>query len=433
MNIKKTTIEFTGNKNHVEKTNKPLNNTLSFQGDTTIESYGFFVPSKYALSNKIYQSENKDMQTLAAEKLYGIHNAFRGVEILPPIIFDEVKLNPDKKYAVNKASNPILCAANRVFNLNKLRLEEGRIYKLGRNRRGDIFADDSDVSFEHATIQYVNGYYIIQDLNSLNGTKICPSYKITNPDELCRTKGNEGKPVSEIYIKNNELARKEFFKGIVSGKSTQSPKGYIETLNQAHKMACKGWSLYYTKDNKLLSTEDLQPGIQRNYEKPRNGRIESAYEVEKIARKYGDKYSVNKDCQRVELTGINRYAQPCDVNINGIYSHFYPDGRYLDAYNYYLYITHREVIDLISKLKYEDFDRRILLSKIAEHYQYGANARPYNQINNSLFMNEVNTYLQLAGMPKMVQGKYLDHAAQRMQPKNFEKYFIDFYLENQIN
>ncbi|MBR6299132.1 MAG: FHA domain-containing protein, partial [Candidatus Gastranaerophilales bacterium] len=190
MNIKKTNIEFTGNKNHVEKTNKPLNNTLSFQGDTTIESYGFFVPSKYALSNKIYQSENKDMQTLAAEKLYGIHNAFGGVEILPPIIFDEVKLNPDKKYAVNKASNPIICAANRVFNLNKLRLEEGRIYKLGRNRRGDIFADNSDVSFEHATIQYVNGYYIIQDLNSLNGTKICPSYKITNPDELCRTKGN---------------------------------------------------------------------------------------------------------------------------------------------------------------------------------------------------------------------------------------------------
>ena len=399
MNIKKTNIKFTDNKNCIENANKSVNYTPAFQGSTTVESYGFFVPSEYALSNKIYQSENKDIQTLGAQKLYGIHSAFGGVEILPPIIFDEVKLKPYKKYTVNKASNPIICASNRVFNLNKLKLEEGKIYKLGRNRMGDIFADDSYVSFEHATIQYVNGYYIIQDLNSLNGTKICPSYKIVNSDELCRTKGNDGKPVSEIYIKNNELARKEFLKGIVSGKSTQSPQGYIETLNQAHKMACMGCGLYYAKNNKLLDAYALQPGIQRNYGKLQNGRIDSADEVEKIACRYGDKYRVNKKLQRVELTGIKRYAQPYDVNEYGIYRHFYPDGRYLDAYNYYLYITHREIIDLIEKLKNKDFDRAILLSKIAEHYQYGANARPYNQINNSLFMNEVNTYLQLADMP----------------------------------
>ena len=73
-----------------------------------------------------------------------------------------------------------------------------------------------------------------------------------------------------------------------------------------------------------------------------------------------------------------------------------------------------------------------VLTDIAKHYQYGANMRPFNHINNSLFMNEVNTYLQITGLPKMTQGEYLDHAAQRMQPENFVNYFIDYYKSNHL-
>ncbi len=74
----------------------------------------------------------------------------------------------------------------------------------------------------------------------------------------------------------------------------------------------------------------------------------------------------------------------------------------------------------------------MILGKIAEHYQYAANARPFEQINNSLFMNEVNTLLKKAGMKSIPHGM-LDHAAQRLQPETFKRYFVDFYYNNQLS
>ena len=73
-----------------------------------------------------------------------------------------------------------------------------------------------------------------------------------------------------------------------------------------------------------------------------------------------------------------------------------------------------------------------ILAKIAEHYQYAANARPFGQINNSMFMNEVNTLLQKAGMKTMPHGM-LDHLAQRLQPEAFKKYFIDEYKRTALD
>ena len=105
----------------------------------------------------------------------------------------------------------------------------------------------------------------------------------------------------------------------------------------------------------------------------------------------------------------------------------YPDGSYLNNYYEQMHRTASEAMDLIKKGASEDK----ILKKLAEHYQYAANARPYHQINNSLFMNELNTLLSKAGMRTMPHGK-LDHAAMRLQPKAFEKYFIDQYRETAL-
>lgn len=49
------------------------------------------------------------------------------------------------------------------------RLEKGK-YILGRNQENDIVLNDSNISRIHAQIEYVNGYYFLNDLGSTNGT-----------------------------------------------------------------------------------------------------------------------------------------------------------------------------------------------------------------------------------------------------------------------
>ena len=46
-------------------------------------------------------------------------------------------------------------------------------------------------------------------------------------------------------------------------------------------------------------------------------------------------------------------------------------------------------------------------------------------------MNEVNTLLTKAGLKTMPHGM-LDHAAQRLQPEAFERYFLDQYYKTAL-
>jgi hypothetical protein len=117
-----------------------------------------------------------------------------------------------------------------------------------------------------------------------------------------------------------------------------------------------------------------------------------------------------------------REAKECLKEMNRFAQHFYPDGKYMPAYFDQMQRTAKEALDLIKNAAPQDE----ILRKLAEHYQYAANARPFGQINNSLFMNEINTLLQKAGMKPMPHG-ILDHVAQRLQPDAFVEYFIDEY------
>ena len=93
-----------------------------------------------------------------------------------------------------------------------------------------------------------------------------------------------------------------------------------------------------------------------------------------------------------------------------------------------MYRTAKETVSLINS----GASKNQILGKIAEHYQYAANARPYGQINNSLFMNETNTLLQMAGFSTIPHG-ILDIASMHLQPDTFKKYFVDQYLKTALN
>lgn len=250
-----------------------------------------------------------------------------------------------------------------------------------------------------------------------------------NENELVRVAGNNGKAVDAGYIQASREARGFLNDAIASGEYTQSLDSYIQTMNNMHVVSATG------KNGQLNWYSDVgQGGMAINPGNIReggcsNGRYTEATQIEAIARRYGDPYRVSNQSQRVNLEGIPTEHQPLDINNDAMgYRHYYPDGSSLEKYYYKeMHRTAAEALELINSGASETQ----ILHKIAEHYQYAANARPYGQINNSLFMNEINTLLSKAGMKGMPHGM-LDHAAMRLQPETFKKYFADEYRKTAI-
>ena len=264
--------------------------------------------------------------------------------------------------------------------------------------------------------------------NSAKHSNIDPEYRSNgneiNRDEFVRNAGNGGNPYPEKYIQASIDLRKYYEAAIEKGIYSGSYQEYIDYLCDAHKVAYAGAdgknSWYSEFGNGGL---DVNPGEIRGQGSLSSNRIEAGDFVEGVAKKYGDKYSTNT-ASRVELDGIPAAAQPNNIG----YKHVYPDGKYLSYYFEQMQRTAQEALDLINKGAPQDR----ILAKLAEHYQYAANARPFGQINNSLFMNEINTFLSKAGMKTMPHGM-LDHAAQRLQPETFKKYFIDEYKRTALD
>ena len=258
-------------------------------------------------------------------------------------------------------------------------------------------------------------------------TAIAPKISVAklpelNENELVRVAGNNGKPINADYIRTSREARQYLFDAIDSGKYSESLESYIETMNNMHIVSARGkngTSDWYSQVGD--GSNNVNPGVIRGEGSFRNSRREEAGLIEDIAKKYGDPYRVTQS-SKVKLTGIPDEYLPFDEAIGDLYYHYYPDGKSLNFYYKEMHRTSKEALNLIANTAPE----REILSKIAEHYQYAANARPYGQINNSLFMNEINTMLTKAGLKTMPHG-ILDHAAQRLQPDTFKKYFIDQY------
>ena len=249
-----------------------------------------------------------------------------------------------------------------------------------------------------------------------------------NENELVRFNGNGGKAVNQDYIQASKDARKYMIDAVESGEYTASTDSYMQTMNEMHRVSANGKSgnLDWYKDAGQ-GKMSVNPGEIRTGGRPRNSRIEQAQKVEEIAKKYGDPFKVTGN-SLVDLPGIPTNNLPANRYVDGQFFHYYPKGgETLRPYYRQMHRTAKEAVSLINQQASE----REILEKLAEHYQYAANARPYGQINNSLFMNEVNTLLQKAGLRPIPHGE-LDIAAMHLQPNTFKKYFVDTYYKTKL-
>ena len=282
---------------------------------------------------------------------------------------------------------------------------------------------------------------------SQSNVSLKPARNIENPSELVRKPARIGEKLPKAYVENSQDVRMHFNKAIDDGTYLDSYESYVETMNKAHKLAYSGKNgknLYYIKNGKPYI---MEAGTWRTtgFEHRRDP---SCYyfendSVENIAKKYNDPlYNLinikdSAKTSRVKLKGIPEKHQPADkwelVDFDGLkYSeyagHSYPAPEALELYHREMYRTAKEAIRRIKNGESEDR----ILEVLAEHFQYAANARPYSQINNSLYMNEINTLLQRAGM-KVMPHSNLDVVAQRLQPETFKKYFIDTYHQTALS
>ncbi len=137
-----------------------------------------------------------------------------------------------------------------------------------------------------------------------------------------------------------------------------------------------------------------------------------------LASKYHDPYT-NKGTQILTLPKIDRGGLPKDIWQNGEeVFHYYPEPKF---FNQYLNVMKGILKEITADSKMTD---KQLLSKIALYYQYGINMHMFENVNQSLFANQVNVILNLMGLRPIEHG-VLDFAAMRLQPINFTEYFID--------
>lgn len=246
-------------------------------------------------------------------------------------------------------------------------------------------------------------------------------------NELVRVKGNNGKEINSNYVQTSVEAREYLQDAIVSGQYTDSFESYVQTMNNMHKVSATGRNgnnEWYSQAGN--GSNSVNPGQIRGRGYMVNHRTNTAIEAEEIAKQYGDSYRVETTKSQVNLKGIPDKYKPTDYNY-GEHAHQYPDGEGLGYYYKEMHRTAKETLDLINNGASE----QKILKKIAEHYQYAANARPYGQINNSLFMNEINTLLQKAGLKTIPHGN-LDQISMHLQPETFQKYFIDQYYQTAL-
>lgn len=382
-----------------------------------------------------------NLQTMVKQKLAKLDSSFRnigkshpreaGIHKVPTSI-EETALQYGKKTVI-PANSKIVLGEWCVLDLSDPRimeiLKDGRVHTVGRSGDIKIPSIYETVSQKHLEIQLVGDRIIVRDISS-SGSKIIEELPVINENELVREAGNNGKPVNKDYVRTSRETRAYLDEQIESGAYTQDLDSYIETMNEAHRIANAGKDGSHEWYSQVGEKKERiqHPGEFRKTEQDqlKNNRYEEAEQVEAIARKYGDPYRVKKQEQRVKLEGIPEEFQPKDMYISG-YAHFYPATAGLNYYYKEMHRTAKEALELIERGASE----KEILHKLAEHYQYAANARPYSQINNSLFMNEINTLLTKAGMKTMPHGM-LDHAAQRLQPDAFKKYFTDEYYRTAL-
>ncbi|MCA9384060.1 FHA domain-containing protein, partial [Candidatus Dojkabacteria bacterium] len=294
-------------------------------------------------------------------------------------------------------------------------LREGQKVILGRVDQSR-FAFDQTVSRRHVEVSLKDGRVNVIDLGSTNGTKdvfnrVASLIKKDNEissirqgevagntvfakqvenHELTRTPDNDGRPLDQEYI-NNQTRVREFFVDAISDGSLYSDvsgENFSLKIQEAHGIANKN-DVYGRVGAGSLNVENDQ--FRSDYGGLGNRRERQAREVASIANKYGDPYSRRFESSgdmKVRLAGIPDEFLPVDKNNDYMgYMFFYPSSEAIPAYMKQINNLGSEITKLTNS---ENRDTQQVAELIGKQYQYGAIIRPFNQINNSLFMNLAN-------------------------------------------
>ena len=227
------------------------------------------------------------------------------------------------------------------------------------------------------------------------------------------------------YWQNNAEARLCMQNYLDKGNfnNVQEFKGMLQ---QAHGLAVEGSTgdnrYYAGRRGEILGSDQLPAG--EFHSGVMGGvRVSVNEQVDGLAKKYGDPYRNHPDkpAEPVHLSGIANDGQPQNMPFMGAgQRHFYPGPEHFD--NYFSQMQDRlKRLDSLPK----DAPKEVVLKNVAEFYQYAANVRPFFNVNNSLFMNMTNELLTRHGQKPVYHG-ILDHAAQRLQPEAFNRYFADW-------
>lgn len=240
--------------------------------------------------------------------------------------------------------------------------------------------------------------------------------------ELTRSVDNDGRELDKIYIENQTMVRELFIQKLLSGEiyNMGDSSNFVKILKRAHELANRE-KVYSIVGKGSL---EVNPGYFRTGQNPINHRKSEAYEISKIAKRYNDPYAerfLTKESSSVVLKEIPEQFLPSDYGKFNNYIFYYPDSRAIPTYMNKINEIGLKIMELANT---DHPNPEELVELIANQYQHGAIIRPFSQVNNSLFMNLANAQLKLLGFPAIPHDE-LDLAAQRMQPKNFSKYFLD--------
>lgn len=217
--------------------------------------------------------------------------------------------------------------------------------------------------------------------------------------------------VNGPYYENALEARHEFTKWLKQSSGKNMNVEEFKAINaQMHKTSAIGRNGDRPYKTSAYDSQGISPGktrdIHLNYSSSRPGAQKYAEKIADLLRK-----EKNIPSGLVRVPGVKVSAQP----VNVFAQHLYPSGKSLDEY-------FEQGAALLNKINATPLGARGVVDDIAQYYYTMINARPYEQINNSIFMNQVNSMLEVHGFGGMSHG-YMDHLAHRLSFDQFKEVF----------
>lgn len=254
--------------------------------------------------------------------------------------------------------------------------------------------------------------------------------------------------IDDEYRYNQTNARELLVDKIASGEMYRDPRSFIDCIKAVHAAASAN-NIYLRIGDNPDPEYPVIPGMFRDWDKtPFNHRVGSAGIVFKLALKHNWGYArydaLNSQGRLMASEGKTRFiklpgiseaasAKECIGTMNPDdhgYTYYYPKGETIPEYMAQAQLRGLAIEGILKNEGRTEEDVQTALFLIGAQYQYLAIARPFNNINNSISMNLVNAQIKMLGFGGVPHAD-LDFIAQRIAPREFNRYFESYVRSQQ--